>query len=367
MTRAVFFIDHLRHDGTQRVLMQLVEGLGARGHDLAVVCLNDSLDPAVVSHLRRHGAELRVLGKTALLGGYGLPGLLAWLRRERFDIAVTMLFVADVVGRALARAAGIPRIVTSLRARNAHYRLWQLLLVRATMPWAQAVIINSPATGPFAVGAEGARPGGLVYIPNGVSAAQYDAPMAREALRAELGLDPETTLVGAVGRLTHQKGLDLLIDALAVSGLPGVHLLLAGAGEEEGRLRAQARRLGLGERVHFAGYRRDVPQLLGALDLYVHPARFEGMPNALLEAMAAGCPIVATDVDGNSELIRDGEHGWLVPADVPLALAGALKAALTDPAEARRRGDAARARSLSCFSLGAMLCAWERVLVSYDQ
>ena len=101
---------------------------------------------------------------------------------------------------------------------------------------------------------------------------------------------------------------------------PDFNLVVFGAGEEEASLRTLALKLGLESRVRFAGYRRDLPSLLGALDLYVDPARFEGMPNALLEAMAAACPIVATAVDGNRELIEDGKHGWLGTAGGPSVL-----------------------------------------------
>lgn len=360
--KLLFCIDHLRADGSQRVLGQLVAGLTARRHQVAVLCLNDSWDEAVRRELLRHRAEVRIVGKKPLLGGYGLLGLLRWIRKGHFDVAVTMLFFADVVGRSLAHAAGVPWIVSSIRARNVDYALWQLLLVRATMPWADRVIINGRATSAFAVSAEGVRPDRLAYIPNGVVADDYAAPKAREALRAELGLAPESRLAGVVGRLTHQKGLDVLLDALAEPGLALLNLFVAGVGEEQGRLMAQAQRLGIAERIHFAGYRRDVPHILGALDLYAHPARFEGMPNALLEAMAAGCPIVATNVDGNSELIEDGAHGWLVPVGNASALAAALRQALADPAEARRRGDAAAERARQCFSVDAMVEAWEKAL-----
>ena len=115
--------------------------------------------------------------------------------------------------------------------------------------------------------------------------------------------------------------------------------------------------------MYFAGYRRDVSSLLSALDLYVHPSRFEGMPFAVLEAMAASCPIVASAVDGTRELIDDGVHGWLVPPDDPVALAYAIDAALGDIAEARRRGELARQRVAAQFNVDAMVDAWEQILI----
>ena len=142
-----------------------------------------------------------------------------------------------------------------------------------------------------------------------------------------------------------------------------LNLLIFGVGEEEARLRALAGKSGLQERVHFAGYRRDLPSLLGALDLYVHPARFEGMPNALLEAMAAARPIIASSADGNRELIEDGIHGWLVPPEGPVMLAKTIQKALSDPDEARRRGIASQQRVATHFSVEAMVLAWEKILM----
>ncbi|MFQ3661410.1 MAG: glycosyltransferase [Chloroflexaceae bacterium] len=358
----LFCIDHLRGDGTQRVLCQIVAGLAGRGHRLSVLCLNDSWDSHVLEDLHRSGASVRILGKSGLINGYGLAKVSRWMRRESFDAVVTMLFWSDVIGRILARRAGIPRLVSSIRARNVNYAPWQLLLVRATMPLADVVVVNSRQIAAFAVAGEGARPESVVYIPNGVDASLYTQPVSRAALRAELGVRADTTLIGSVGRLTYQKGFDVLLQALARPGLEAVHLLLAGAGEELERLRILAHSLGIDQRVHFAGYRRDVQQWLGALDLYVHPSRFEGTPNILLEAMAAGCPIVATNIDGNSEILTDGQHGWLVPHDHPLALADAIRTALETPVEARRRSLAAQERARQSFSIPPMVDAWEKVL-----
>jgi glycosyltransferase involved in cell wall biosynthesis len=361
--KIAYFIDHLRGDGTQRALTQLVQGLAKRGHSQKVLCLNNSYDATIVSELRSSPAEVRIVGKTALKSGYGFLSTWLWLKRERFDVIVTMLFAADVIGRALGKWAGVPRIISSLRARNVHYSSLRRWLVRATMDAADAVVINSPHSREFAVVVEGVKPDRIFWIPNGVRVVQYTEPVRQELLRDELGLPPHGYLLGCVGRLTKQKGIDVLLRALSLVSNPDFNLIIFGTGEDEPLLRALAIKLGLESRVHFAEYRRDLPRILGALDLYVHPARFEGMPNAVLEAMAAACPIVATAVDGNQELIEDGKHGWLVPPDDPSALAMAIGAALSDLDEAQRRGAAAQRRVADYFSVDTMITAWEKVLM----
>jgi glycosyltransferase involved in cell wall biosynthesis len=361
-----FCIDHLRPDGTQRVLAQLVEGLAARGHQLSVWCLTDSWDAALVARLRTAGADVRFASKARVLCGVAMMGGYRWLRRGRFDVAVTLLFAADVVGRPLAKAAGVPRIVASLRARNVQYTSWQRWLARFTMRWADAVVLNSAGVTDYALSEEGAAPDHLYVINNGLRMADYAAARHTSEVRRELGVPAGVPLVGSVGRLDAQKGYDVLLAALAAAPRLDAHLVLVGTGNAQGALAAQAVSLGLAERVHFAGYRRDVPRVLAALDLYVQPSRWEGMPNALLEAMAAGCPIVASAVDGICELIEDGVHGWLTPPDDPVALGQAITAALGERAEASRRGAAAKARAAARFSVDAMVDAWDKVLMGQE-
>ncbi|MEN9935453.1 MAG: hypothetical protein RLZZ387_2032 [Chloroflexota bacterium] len=358
--KIVYFIDHLRPDGSQHVLRQLVEAMAARGHTQAVVCLNDSVDEALVARLRGAGAEVWVVGKRALATG-GLLAIWLWLRHRRFDTALTLLLYADVIGRVLARLAGIPRVVTSIQTRNVDYSALQRALVRGTIGLADTVLIPSEEMRAFVAEVEGAPHERLVLMQHAVEVARYRVPMEREALRAELGLAPDVRVIGMVARLFPQKGHDVLLDALATLGEARPHLLIAGVGELEGALRERARRLGIESHVHFGGYRRDVPRLLGALDLYVHSSRWEGMSLAVIEAMAAGCPVVATVVDGSRELIEDGVHGWLVPPGDAAALARALGEALADPAEARRRGDAAARRAAERYDTSIMAATWERV------
>jgi glycosyltransferase involved in cell wall biosynthesis len=363
IVKILYFIDHLRPDGTQHVLQQLVKGLSVRGHQQAIVCLNGSYDQALIDNLYGSGVDVRIVGKRSLVTGYGLVSTLRWMQRERFDVAMTLLFYSDIVGRTLARIARIPRIIAALQARNVHYTQWQRRLVRRTMRWVDSVLVPTADVGDFAVAEEGVARERIRVIPYSVQINDFRTPMDPAMLRNEFGLAPDQCVIASAGRLTRQKGFDVLLAALALVERKDVHLLLAGVGEDEHSLRSQVAQLGLDDRVHFVGYRRDLPRLLGALDLYVHPARWEGMPIVLLSAMAASCPIVATSVDGNRTLIDDGVHGWLVPPDDPIAFAKAIDTALHDRREAERRAHAAYERVLAKFSVEAMVEAWEQVFV----
>ena len=358
----VYFIDHLRPDGTQNVLAQLVTGLAARGHQQTVFCLNDSWDRDLVDRLRAVGADVRIIGKVALASGCGLVLMWRSLLKAQHDVAITLLFVSDVVGRVVARIAGVPRIVSSIRTRNVDYSSLQLWLVRATMHSADAVIINSAHVRDFAVNKEGARPERVHVIPNGVCIDDYPTATDRHSLRGELRLSTSSKLVGSIGRLTWQKGFDVLLKAVSLLNYHDFDLLISGVGEEEASLRALSLKLGVQKRVHFIGYRRDIPSLLSSLDLYVHPARFEGMPNAVVEAMAAARPVVASRVDGICELVENGIHGWLVPPDEPEVLAKAMSAALSNADEARKRGAAAQQRVAEHFTIEKMVSSWENIL-----
>lgn len=169
----------------------------------------------------------------------------------------------------------------------------------------------------------------IAVIPNAVAIPE---PVPRSArLRAELaGGDAERPIVLAVARLDAQKGIEYLVRA-AVE-IPGAVVVIAGDGPDRGKLETLARSIGVERRVHFLGHRRDVPELLAACDLFVLPSLYEGLPLSVLEAMAAGVPVIATAIGGTDEVVRDGETGTLVGAGDAGALALAIRAALADPA-----------------------------------
>lgn len=191
----------------------------------------------------------------------------------------------------------------------------------------------------------------IFVVPNGVDVQRYaGATVARAELRAGIGLPADALLVIVVAKLYAQKGHRVLFDALADADLPGGHaVLIVGEGPERAALERQARARGLAG-IRFLGNRADVPELLAASDLFVLPSLWEGLPMALLEGMAAGLPVIATEVAGTRQVVVSGESGMLVPPGDAAALAATISRLADDAAERQRLGRAARARVESEFS-----------------
>jgi glycosyltransferase involved in cell wall biosynthesis len=204
-------------------------------------------------------------------------------------------------------------------------------------------------------------------IDNGIAATPAD-PGARVRIQTEFALSQDGKILLHLGRLTRSKRIDLLLRAMAEfpPELPTT-LLLVGDGEERESLADLVRQLRLESRVRFCGYRRDVPQLLAAADLFALSSEKEGLPIAILEAMAAGCPIVATRVGAIPRVLGDGRDAWIVPAGDLDALRRALVEALANPDVARTRAESAFAKFTASYSRDSMgaryLELYERVQV----
>lgn len=199
----------------------------------------------------------------------------------------------------------------------------------------------------------------LSIIHNGIDLRPFRQaipPEQRHALRAQMGAQDGDRLLGSVGLLWHIKGYHVLLPAFrrVLSHNPSARLVLVGAGEQRVALGALAEQLGIAGRTTFLGWRADVPRLLQALDLYVQPSLSEGLPMALLEASAAGLPIVATAVGGVPEIVMDGQTGLLVAPQDPEAMAEALVRLLSDPNLASTLSTNARDRARREFSAEAM-------------
>ncbi len=196
-------------------------------------------------------------------------------------------------------------------------------------------------------------PARIKVLYNGVEPALYERKSRAAKIRQELGLPPEASVVGLVARLDHRaKGHLELLQALALlKERHTIHALMVGGGRRQEEMRQLAASLGLAEVVHFLGNRRDVPDLLAAMDIFVLPSHSEGVSLAVLEAMAAGLPVIVSAVGGLPEIVKHGETGLLIPPKDPEALAQSLARVLEEPGLAQSLGQKAREHVQQNYSL----------------
>jgi glycosyltransferase involved in cell wall biosynthesis len=283
------------------------------------------------------------------------------IRGMRVDIVHTHTSKAGFLGRLAARMAGVPRIVHTPHGHvfdgyfsPAATRAY-ILLERLAARWTDRIITLSDGEARDHLRLGIGRPEQFITIPSGVN---LDAVRAASPVSLTSG----GPVIGTVGRLTPIKGLPYLLDAgpEILRRCPGARFLVVGDGEMRPSLEAQARRLGLGDRVVFAGFREDIPAVIAGMDLFVLPSLNEGMGRVLVMAMALGKPIVASRVGGVPELLGDGKAGLLVPPRDPAALAQAILALLHDRARATALADAGRLR-VPRYGVEAMLEALAKV------
>jgi starch synthase (maltosyl-transferring) len=201
----------------------------------------------------------------------------------------------------------------------------------------------------------------LTVIPNGVDIGRFSD--AKPASLRDLGVAPGRRAIAHVGRLDRQKGLSWLLETLPriFNRLPQHDLLLVGDGPQRQLLERSAVRLGLDKKVHFLGFRRDVPAILAASDLLVLASRWEGMPNVVLEAMASGRPVVATDVEGVGDLLGPSAGPQMVSPNDPEGFADKVVAILSDAPLAARLGEENRLRAAEQFSPESMAAGYARL------
>lgn len=345
--------------GGEKWTLLLLQGLRARGHDVHFFCRDQDM--------RDRARAMDVPASVGRLGGHlMLPD--AWrlagqLREWAPDALLVSTFKKLWLAGMAARRARVPRVVariglsTDLPRRHWTYRL-------ALRRWTDAVLVNADGIRrDFVADLPDLDPRTVATVYDGIELGE--PPPGRRAARRALGLPLDEPVVGSVTRLSRQKRLDRMLEAVA--RLDRAHLALAGVGELEPDLRALATSLGISERVHFLGFREDVSTVLGALDVFLLTSDKEGMANAMLEAMWAGVPVVSTPVSGAAEALEGGDPppGVVVDPD-PQAIAVATERFLGDEGLREATGRAARDRAAARFSFPAMVDAWEHVLGGGD-
>lgn len=356
--------------GTENHFMALARSLDAAHYDLHFACLRrwgpfvdelrDRRIPLVEYQLSTF-KSFNALVQQARLARY--------LRHHAVDIVHTYSFYGNVFAIPPGRLAA-PVVVASIRDRGPYLTAMQRRVQRHVCRLADCVLVNADAVKDWLL-ADGYDASKILVIPNGVDLRRFRGSDAA-ATRRSLGIPDGARLVGVVSRLSRLKGIEHFLQAAALLSADDDNIRFVIVGEPSpindrgylDELANLAQTLGIAGQVVFTGLRFDVPALMSAFDVAVMPSQDEALSNVLLESMAAGTPVVATNVGGTSEAVRDGVNGVLVPPARPDLLAGAIEQLLRAPALARQLGCQARKTIEERYSLDRMVRATESV---YDR
>jgi glycosyltransferase involved in cell wall biosynthesis len=336
-----------------------------------LVCLREA--GPLADDFRAAGFEVEVLDRAGKFDRRTLPRLVASLRADRTDAVLVPHHhrASLALGRLAALIARVPVNVVA-----AHDMDLTSVGRRVLPPWAvrtlgisDALVLLAASQGDYLRSQEGVGRHAWesvreVVIPNGIVLPGRPGPAERARARAALGAAAGDVVVGVVGRLSPQKAHHVLFEAVAscLPDVPSLRLVVIGDGELRPQLEDTARRLGIGHRTTFLGTRRDVPELLPGLDVSCLSSVHEGVPIALMESMAAGVPIVASDCGAVRDIVEDGEQGYLIPVGDAGRFADRLRLLAADPGLRARLGQAARARAEGDFGIEQTARSYEELL-----
>jgi glycosyltransferase involved in cell wall biosynthesis len=363
--RVLYLAHTLAVGGAEEMVLSLVRYLPPE-YERAVMCI-DRPGP-IGEEVTRTGVRFRSLG---LQPGLRRPFDVVRLQHAIHDleptIVHTFLLTASLYGRFAAMQAGVPIVIGTevnvYERKQPLHRLAERWLMRGTA----AVVASAESVRDFYVDQVHADPDKVVVIYNAVDWSQLQTTKTRDELRIEAGVPIDVPLAGIIARLTEQKAHRVLFDAMASRPeLASLHLLVVGDGDLRDELRRRAGQLQLTGRVHFAGARRDLGNILAAIDMFVMPSLWEGLPLSLVLAMGAGLPVIASRVAGIPEVVEDGINGLLVNPGDAAQLAAALTRVLESTELRLRLASAARASARPRFGvdgyIASMTALYDRLL-----
>ena len=375
--RILFVLHNVGHGGSERLVHRIIHGLGPSRLDFAVVGL--ASDGATADAMRREGVRLHALGHT---GGMNLGlalKLRKLIRQERPDLINTHhlapLLYARLASWSLVRRPPLihtVHVLPEVHREHGSMSRKAVALYHLLLKQANHVVCVSQAERERLRKVPGLPPSGVTAVPNGIDIGAYRPMPPSAELRSELGIPAGVSIITNVGAFRAQKNQTGLVEAFRriVARRQDVVLLLVGGPVADGSALRDAEQAvashGLANHVRFLGARPDVPQILALTDIYVQPSLYEGLPLSVLEAMAMQRAVVATDVGGNNELVRDGRTGLLVPPGDPQAICDAVLRLLDNPSLRASLGLAARDLVSKGYSESCMIDRYEmlyRILV----
>lgn len=303
--------------------------------------------------------------------------LAAFMRTHQIHISHSYNFYANLISVPAARLAGVPLVIASIRDRGVYLSDRQRHVQKWICSLADRVLVNAETIKVWLT-EQGVSDHKITVINNGLALSPFDSPALTSDIRLELGLPANARLIIMLARLNPQKGIHEFLEAAALvkKNHPDTHFLIVGESlvskngtverdkDYHNVLYQQAETLGISQCTWFLGHRRDTASLLLQSNISVLPSYSEGLSNSLIESMAAGLPLVATDVGGNKELVKDGVNGFLVPIRDVHSLATAIDSILSDPALAESFGQASKELCRNNYSIKNMTAATEQVYLS---
>jgi glycosyltransferase involved in cell wall biosynthesis len=347
VVRVAYCIDTMQVGGTELNALRTAERLDRSGFDLTVISLQP--DGPLAERYRAAGIPVRGFPLESLYAPSSLRQgwrLASWLRRSQIDILHCHDLYANIFGAPCGRIAGVRAVITSRRWVHPLRTRTLEIANRAANRVGQWVLVNSAAVADAVTTIDHVSGRRVLLVPNFVDTEAFTdiSGPVKAKLRAEFGLSADAEIIGCIARLAAVKDHATLLRALQLVAVrrPRVHLVLVGDGECRAQLEALAQQLGVRDRVHFAGLRPQEPNLNHLFDVSALASLSEGFPNSLVEAMAAGRPVVATRVGGNCDAVR-AETGDLVPVGDAAAFARSFERLLADRTLRQRMGAASQA------------------------
>lgn len=342
----------------KKKILHVIQSLGNGGWENALL----RLLPLLTDKFEHHVIALRELGELAprfaekgipvttvhWSGFFDIPGyrrLLSETRQFAPNAIITYLFHADMIGRLFLQKKISVSIIPFLGTTYNHPRYWSArVLERLTKKFVRHYLANSPAVKDFYVNKLNIPEEKITIIPTGIDVNYFNATTPDPKLKASLGIKPQDFVIICVANLHINKGHRYLLRAIDViyQKHPDIHLLIVGDGAERENLKNQIKEYASRNNVSFLGRRTDVPQLLKISDCFVLPTLFEGMSNAIMEAMASSLPVITTDIPENRALVENGKTGILVPAKDASRIAASIHLLTSDPEKRRFLGGTAK-------------------------